>query len=80
MTLLKRAKKIKLPAGRLEELRKQVNSWTSINFYLTSWTLTEVEKAIYLETVGLNRPRVLKRLLSRKNTLQSQQDAGDVGV
>ena len=80
MTLLERAKKIRLPAGRVDELREQVNSWTSINFYLTSWSLAEVEKAIWIETEGMNRRRVLRRLLSRKNTLQKEQDLVDVGI
>lgn len=80
MTLLERAKKIRLPAGRVDELREQVNSWTSINFYLTSWSLAEVEKAIWIETEGMNRRRVLRRLLSRKNTLQKEQDQVDVGI
>ena len=79
-TVLQKGKAVKLDKGSLDELKSQVNSWTTINFMLPRWSLDEIEKVIYLEHNGKNRPRVVERLLSRRSSLLKQRDRADCGL
>lgn len=79
-SILDLGKQLKFDEAREAELLEQVASWTGINFHLRTWSLEEVTRAIYLEATTQSRPRVLRRLLSRKNALQKARDEEDVGI
>lgn len=80
MSLLQRGEKIRLPKGRVIELADQLTTWTAVNYHLNKWSLEELEKLIYLEKTGQNRPRMLARLLARKTSLQKQEESLELGL
>ncbi len=80
MSLLQRGEKIRLPKGRVIELADQLTTWTAVNYHLNKWSLEELEKLIYLEKTGQNRPRMLARLLARKTSLPKQEESLALGL
>ncbi len=80
MLALELGKTHKLPKAREAELREQLANWTSIHFYLPTWSLPDVEKALFIEKNGEARPRVMRRLIARRSTLVRENDLASVGL
>lgn len=67
------------PASRIEQLRKDLQSWATLQDVITTLSETEAKELMFIERAGSNRPRVVFRLYSRFCLKRKERELAELG-
>jgi hypothetical protein len=78
--ILTKGKSAKLGKDRIEELKEMVSTYSNMYAGINSLSEDELRKCVYLEHNGQARPRMLKLIHGRLNSVRRSNELATLGI